>query len=46
VLDLFGGGGSTAVACKETGRKCITGDLDIENCRIIKSRVGQETLAL
>ncbi|MEO7778481.1 MAG: site-specific DNA-methyltransferase [Fibrobacteria bacterium] len=46
VLDPFGGGGSTAVACKETGRKCVTGDLSIENCEIMKSRMSQGVLAL
>ena len=38
VLDLFGGSGSTLIACEETGRKCRTMELAPEYCDVIVER--------
>lgn len=38
VLDLYGGSGSTLIACEETGRKCLMMELDGEYCDIILKR--------
>lgn len=35
VLDLFGGSGSTLIACEETGRKCMMMELSDEYCKKI-----------
>ncbi len=32
VIDPFAGSGSTLYACEQTGRKCITGEIDAERC--------------
>lgn len=38
VLDLFGGSGSTLVACEMTGRKCAMMELDAAYCDVIVDR--------
>jgi len=38
VLDLFGGSGSTLIACEKTNRKCYMMELDPKYCDIILSR--------
>lgn len=38
VLDLFGGSGSTLIACEQTGRKCNTMELDPHYCDVIIKR--------
>lgn len=43
VLDLFGGSGSTLVACEETGRRCCTMELDPVYCDVIVKRWEQLT---
>ena len=38
VLDSFGGSGSTLMACEQTGRKCVTMELDPHCCDVILKR--------
>lgn len=38
VLDLFGGSGSTLIACEKTKRKCFMAELDPHYCSIIVER--------
>jgi DNA modification methylase len=38
VLDLFGGSGSTLIACETTNRKCYTMELDPQYCDVIVER--------
>lgn len=38
VLDLFGGLGTTMIACEQTGRKCFMAELDPHYCDVIISR--------
>lgn len=38
VLDLFGGSGSTLIACEKTNRKCYISELDPKYCDVIISR--------
>jgi DNA modification methylase len=38
VLDLFGGSGSTLIACEKTGRKCFMMELDPKYCDVIIKR--------
>lgn len=38
VLDLFGGSGSTLIACEKTGRKCFMMELDPHYCDVIVER--------
>lgn len=38
VLDLFGGSGSTLIACEKTNRKCFMMELDPHYCDVILSR--------
>ena len=38
MLDLFGGSGSTMIACEETGRKCMMMELDPHYCDVIIKR--------
>ena len=38
VLDLFGGSGSTLIACEQTGRKCYTMELDPHYCDVTLTR--------
>jgi DNA modification methylase len=44
VLDCFLGSGTTAVACKQLGRKCIGIEISPEYCKIAKNRLCQEVL--
>jgi len=43
VLDLFGGSGSTLIACEQTGRKAFLMELDPLYCDIIMTRFEQFT---
>ena len=43
VLDLFGGSGSTLIACEQTGRKAYLMELDALYCDIICQRYEQFT---
>ncbi len=43
VVDLFGGSGSTLIACEETGRACYTMELDPKYCDVIVARWEQLT---
>ena len=38
VLDLFGGSGTSIIACEQTGRKCYTMELDEHYCDVIITR--------
>lgn len=38
VLDLFGGSGSTLIACEQLGRKCYMMELDTKYCDVIRKR--------
>lgn len=38
VLDLFGGSGSTLIACEETGRHCYMMEIDPRYCQVIVNR--------
>ena len=38
VLDLFGGSGSTLIACEQLGRKCYMMELDSHYCDVIRKR--------
>ena len=38
VLDLYGGGGSTLIACEATGRTCLIMELSKDYCDIIQKR--------
>ena len=38
VLDLFGGSGSTLIACEELDRQCYMLELDPEYCKVIIER--------
>jgi site-specific DNA-methyltransferase (adenine-specific) len=38
VLDIFGGSGSTLIACEKTNRKCFMMELDPHYCDVILSR--------
>lgn len=38
VLDLFGGSGSTLIACEQLNRKCYTMELDAHYCDVILAR--------
>jgi DNA modification methylase len=38
VLDLFGGSGSTLIACEQLGRKCRMMELDPHYCTVIIAR--------
>lgn len=43
IVDLFGGSGSTLIACEQTGRKCYTMELDEHYCDVIIARWEQLT---
>jgi DNA modification methylase len=43
VLDLFGGSGSTLIACEQTGRKAFLMELDPLYCDVIVTRWEQFT---
>ena len=38
ILDLFGGSGSTLIACEQLGRKCYMAELDPHYCDVIIQR--------
>lgn len=38
ILDLFGGSGSTMIACEQMGRRCLMMELDPHYCDVIISR--------
>jgi DNA modification methylase len=46
ILDLFGGSGSTLIACEQTNRNCYMMELDPKYCDVIRKRyaklIGQE----
>jgi len=44
VLDPFGGSGSTALACQNTGRDCTIIEKDPAYCEIIKARTKVEII--
>lgn len=44
IADAFGGSGSTAVACKQLGRKVIMVELEERYCEIAARRLAQDTL--
>lgn len=50
VLDLFGGSGTTLIACEQTGRKCFMSELDPKYCDVIIQRwenlTGQKAVKL
>jgi DNA modification methylase len=46
VLDPFGGSGTTAAACKEMGRRCVSIECVERYCEIAARRLSQEVLAL
>jgi DNA modification methylase len=50
VLDLFGGSGSTMMACEQLGRKCRMMELDPHYCDVIIARweklTGQKAVKL
>lgn len=41
ILDVFGGSGSTLIACEQLGRKCLINELEPERCELIKRRYEQ-----
>jgi DNA modification methylase len=43
VLDLFGGSGSTLIACEKTNRKCFMMELDPKYCDVILTRWEEYT---
>lgn len=43
ILDLFGGSGSTLIACEQLGRRCYTMELDPKYCDVIIKRWEQFT---
>jgi len=43
ILDLFGGSGSTLIACEQIGRKCYMNELDPHYCDVIIERWEQYT---
>ncbi len=38
VMDPFGGSGSTLVACEQTGRRCLTAEIEPKFCDVIRRR--------
>jgi len=43
VLDLFGGSGSTLIACEQTNRICYMSELDPKYCDVIRKRYYKHT---
>lgn len=43
ILDIFGGSGSTLIACEKTNRKCFMMELDPQYCQVIIDRWEQYT---
>lgn len=46
ILDCFGGSGSTAVACRDLGRRCVLIEREEKYCDLIVRRLSQQTLPL
>ena len=50
MLDVFGGSGSTMIACEQLGRKCLMMELDPNYCTVIIARwekfTGQKAVKL
>lgn len=46
VLDPFGGSGTTAVACRELGRRCVLIEIEERYCEIAAQRCSQGVLPL
>ncbi|MHC1695105.1 MAG: site-specific DNA-methyltransferase [Eubacteriales bacterium] len=42
VLDMFGGSGTTLIACEHTGRRCIMFEYEPEYCEVIINRWQKE----
>ena len=38
ILDLFGGSGTTLIACEQTGRRCFMMEIDPRYCQVIVDR--------
>jgi DNA modification methylase len=38
ILDPFAGSGTTLLACEQTGRRCLTIEIDLEYCRTVIER--------
>lgn len=45
VFDPFGGSFSTAVACKETGRRFVGSEREVNHCETAIERLSQQTIA-
>jgi len=43
VLDLFGGSGSTLIACHKMGRRAVLMELDPRYCDVIRNRYAEFT---
>lgn len=43
ILDLFGGSGSTLIACEQLGRRCYMMELDPKYCDVIRKRYWKFT---
>lgn len=43
ILDLFGGSGSTLIACEQIGRRCYLSEMDPHYCDVIINRWGKFT---
>lgn len=43
IMDLFGGSGSTLIACEQLGRKCYMMELDSKYCDVIRKRYWKFT---
>ena len=41
VLDLFGGSGSTLIACEQTNRTCYMMEIDPKYCDVIRKRYAK-----
>lgn len=46
IIDPFGGGGATAVAAKQNGRRCIMIESQPEHCRKAVQRLAQNSLGI
>lgn len=46
VLDIFGGSGSTLIACEQTDRRCAMVELDAKYCDVIRKRYAKFTSQL